>query len=201
VHIIVQAGYAGLLVSFDEVEIVQTSARPQREKGYINLRQIVDMIDRNELSNCFFLFTGTPTFFEGAKGIRSLPPLHDRISMIVDNKFSNPMQTQIILPKFDVKKLEEISLRVIDIYAEAHSEVDKTRVSIRFVRTMIERVTGRFGGRVDVVPRLYLREFVDVLDKCALYDSYNPMEKYSFVAKENDISLKEEEKAVMRVSW
>jgi adenosylhomocysteinase len=201
VHIIVQAGYAGLLVSFDEVEIAQTSARPQREKGYINLRQIMDLIDRNELPNCFFLFTGTPTFFDGAKGIRSLPPLYDRISMIVDNKFSNPMQTQIILPKFDVKKLEEISLRVIDIYAEAHSEVDKTRVSIRFVRTMIERVTRRFGGRVDVVPRLYLREFVDVLDKCALYDSYNPMEKYAFVAEENDVSLKEEEKAVMRVSW
>ena len=54
---------------------------------------------------------------------------------------------------------------------------------------------------MDVVPRLYLREFVDVLDKCALYDSYNPMEKYAFVAKENDTSLKEEEKAVMEVSW
>ncbi|MDR0438667.1 MAG: BREX system ATP-binding protein BrxD [Methanocalculaceae archaeon] len=201
VYIIVQAGYAGLLVSFDEVETAQTSARPQREKGYINLRQIVDMIDRNELPNCFFLFAGTPVFFDGSKGIRSLPPLYDRIDVIADSRFSNPMQTQIILPKFDLKKLEEISLRVIDIYAEAHFEVDKTRVSIRFVRTMIERVTGRFGGRVDVVPRLYLREFVDVLDKCALYASYNPMDKYAFVAKEDDVSLKEEEKAVMRVSW
>lgn len=201
VHIIVQAGYVGLLVSFDEVETAQAFARPQREKGYINLRQIVDMIDRNELPNCFFLFAGTPALFDSAKGIRSLPPLYDRIGMIADDGFSNPMQTQIVLPKFDVKKLEEVSLRVIDIYTEAYSEVDKTRVSIRFIRTMIDRVTGRFGGRVDVVPRLYLREFVDVLDKCALYDSYNPMEKYAFVAKENDTSLKEEEKAVMEVSW
>ena len=147
------------------------------------------------------LFAGTPALFDSAKGIRSLPPLYDRIGMIADDGFSNPMQTQIVLPKFDVKKLEEVSLRVIDIYTEAYSEVDKTRVSIRFIRTMIDRVTGRFGGRVDVVPRLYLREFVDVLDKCALYDSYNPMEKYAFVAKENDTSLKEEEKAVMEVSW
>ena len=96
--------------------------------------------------------------------------------MIADDGFSNPMQTQIVLPKFDVKKLEEVSLRVIDIYTEAYSEVDKTRVSIRFIRTMIDRVTGRFGGRVDVVP-------------------------HAFVAKENDTSLKEEEKAVMEVSW
>lgn len=201
VHIIVQAGYAGLLVSFDEVETAQSFARPQREKGYINLRQIVDMIDRNELPNCFFLFAGTPALFDSAKGIRSLPPLYDRIGMIADDGFSNPMQTQIVLPKFGVKKLEEVSLRVMEIYTEAYSEVDKTRVSLRFIRTMIERVTSRFGGRVDVVPRLYLREFVDVLDKCALYDTYNPAEKYAFVPKESDSSLKEEEKAVMEVSW
>lgn len=201
VYIIVQAGYSGLLVSFDEVETAQAFARPQREKGYINLRQIVDMIDRNELSYCFFLFAGTPALFDSSKGIRSLPPLYDRIGTLADDGFSNPMQTQIVLSKFDVQKLEEVSLKVIDIYSEAYSEVDKTRVSIRFVRKMIERVTGRFGGRVDVVPRLYLREFVDVLDKCALYESYNPMEKYAFTPKGEDSSLKEEEKAVMEVAW
>ena len=201
VYIIVQAGYSGLLVSFDEVETAQAFARPQREKGYINLRQIVDMIDRNELPNCFFLFAGTPALFESAKGIRSLPPLYDRIGMIADDGFSNPMQTQIVLPKFDVKKLEEVSLKVMDIYAEAYAEVDRTRVSLRFIRAMIERVTGKFGGRVDVVPRLYLREFVDVLDKCALYENYNPLEKYTFTPQTGDSSLKEEEKAVMEVSW
>jgi adenosylhomocysteinase len=200
VHIIVQAGYAGLLVTFDEVETAQAFSRPQREKGYINLRQIVDMIDRNELPHCFFLFAGTPALFESAKGIRSLPPLYDRIGMIADDGFSNPMQTQIVLPKFDVGKLEEVSLKVMEIYAEAYAEVDKTRVSIRFIRAMIERVTGKFGGRVDVVPRLYLREFVDVLDKCALYENYNPMEKYAFVPQE-DAKFSEEEKAVMEVSW
>ena len=201
VYIIVQAGYSGLLVSFDEVETAQAFARPQREKGYINLRQIVDMIDRNELPNCFFLFAGTPALFESAKGIRSLPPLYDRIGMIADDGFSNPMQTQIVLPKFDVKKLEEVSLKVMDIYAEAYAEVDRTRVSLRFIRAMIERVTGKFGGRVDVVPRLYLREFVDVLDKCALYENYSPLEKYTFTPQSGDSSLKEEEKAVMEVSW
>ena len=66
---------------------------------------------------------------------------------------------------------------------------------------MSDRVAGRVVGRVDGVPRLYLREFVDGLDKSALYDSYNPMEKYAFVAKENDTSLKEVENAVMEVSW
>ena len=196
-----QAGYAGLLVSFDEAETAQSFARPQREKGYINLRQIVDMIDKNELPNCFFLFAGTPAFFDSSKGIRSLPPLYDRIGIIADDGFANPMQTQIVLLKFDAGKLSEAAERVTGIYSEAYGEVDKSRVSPKFVRAMIEKVTCRFGGRVDVVPRLYLREFVDVLDKCALYPQYQPMEKYVFVPGSGEASLKEEEKAVMEVEW
>ena len=201
VYVMTQAGYAGLIISFDEVETAQAFARPQREKGYINLRQIVDMIDKNELSNCFFLFAGTPAFFDSSKGIRSLPPLYDRIGIIAEDDFSNPMQTQIVLKKFDVEKLGEVSRKVMEIYADAFQEVDKTRVSPRFIKSMIEKVTNRFGGRVDVVPRLYLREFVDVLDKCALYENYQPMEKYAFVPGNSEGVLKEEEKAVMEVSW
>jgi adenosylhomocysteinase len=201
VYVMTRAGFAGLLVSFDEAETAQSFARPQREKGYINLRQIVDMIDKNELPNCFFLFAGTPAFFDSAKGIRSLPPLYDRIGIIADDGFSNPLQTQIVLPKFDAAKLMEAALRVMEIYADAYSEVDKSRISPKFIRTMIEKVTGRFGGRVDVVPRLYLREFVDVLDKCALYPNYQPMEKYVFVPEKEAAGLKEEEKAVMEVAW
>ncbi|HJJ51041.1 MAG TPA: BREX system ATP-binding protein BrxD [Methanocorpusculum sp.] len=201
VYVMTQAGYAGLLVSFDEAETAESFARPQREKGYINLRQIVDMIDKNELPNCFFLFAGTPAFFDSSKGIRSLPPLYDRIGIIADDGFANPMQTQIVLLKFDAGKLSEAAERVMGIYSEAYGEVDKSRVSPKFVRAMIEKVTCRFGGRVDVVPRLYLREFVDVLDKCALYPQYQPMEKYVFVPGSGEASLKEEEKAVMEVEW
>ncbi len=201
VYVMTQAGYAGLLVSFDEVETAQAFARPQREKGYINLRQIVDMIDKNELSNCFFLFAGTPAFFDSSKGIRSLPPLYDRIGIVAEDAYSNPMQTQIVLKKFDVEKLGEVSRKVMEIYADAYHEVDKIRVSPKFIKLMIEKVTNRFGGRVDVVPRLYLREFVDVLDKCALYENYQPMDKYAFVPDSSENVLKEEEKAVMEVAW
>ena len=111
------------------------------------------------------------------------------------------MQTQIVLPKFDVEKLGEAAGKVVNIYAEAYTEVDKSRVSPRFIKAMIEKVTNRFGGRVDVVPRLYLREFVDVLDKCAMYPNYQPMEKYVFFPENGATFLKEEEKVVMEVAW
>ena len=159
------------------------------------------MTDKNEIPGCFFLFAGTPAFFESAKGIRSLPPLYDRIGIISDDGFANPMQTQIVLSKFNCEKLEKAAYKVSDIYSEGFGAVDTSRVSPAFIRAMISKVTGRFGGRVDVVPRLFLREFVDVLDKCALYENYSPMEKYAFTPGNGDIPLKAEEKAVMEISW
>jgi len=201
VYLIRQAGFSGLFVSFDEVETVQAFSRPQRDKGYINLRQIVDMVDKNDIPGIFFLFAGTPALFESAKGIRSIPPLYDRIGIISDDGFANPLQTQIVLPKFNADKLEEVAYKVSEIYSDGYGEIDTSRISPKFIKMMIAKVTSRFGGRIDVVPRLFLREFVDVLDKCTLYSSYSPMDKYSFNPETSDAPLKEEEKAAIEVSW
>ena len=200
VYLIRQAGFSGLFVSFDEIETMQGLPRPQREKGYVNLRQVVDMTDKCEIPGSYFLFAGTPAFFESAKGIRSLPALYDRISVAFEDEFANPLQTQIVLSKFNAEKLEAAAYKVIDIYRDGFGTVDTSRVSPKFIAAMISKVTSRFGGRVDVVPRLFLREFVDVLDKCALYDNYSPMDKYAFVPS-GEGQLKEEEKAVMEVEW
>ena len=201
VYLIRQAGFSGLFVSFDEVETAQAFSRPQREKGYINLRQIVDLVDKCEIPGTFFLFAGTPAFFESAKGIRSLPPLYDRIGPISQDGFANPLQTQISLSKFNMEKLENVAYKVAEIYSEGYGNVDSSRISPKLIRTMISKITSRFGGRVDIVPRLFLREFIDVLDKSALYESYNPLEKYSFVPEKGDATLNEEEMAVIEVSW
>ncbi|MDG6249906.1 BREX system ATP-binding protein BrxD [Methanocalculus sp.] len=199
-RIIVQAGYRGLAIAFDEAETTQGSSRLLREKGYVNLRRIIDSVDRNEMPHSFLLFTGTPSFFEGPKGIRSLPPLYDRLQVMEDDGFANPLQTQIVLQRFDERRLFEVASRVIEIYGEAYAEVDPERVNLRFIRAMIDRITLRFGGRIDVIPRIFLREFVDILDKCTLHAAYDPMEKYRFEGVGMP-ELKEEERAVMEVEW
>lgn len=199
-RIIQQAGYRGLAVACDETETTQASSRPLRERAYINLRRIVDSVDRNEMPASFFLFTGTPSFFEGPKGIRALPPLYDRIQIPDDDGFRNLRQTQISLERFDEKKLLEVAMRVIEIYRDAYGEVDSSRINLRFIRVMINRVTNRFGGRIDVIPRLFLRSFVDLLDKAALYPGFDPMEQYSF-EKSSTTDIREEERAVMEIEW
>ncbi|MCQ8894689.1 MAG: BREX system ATP-binding protein BrxD [Methanolinea sp.] len=202
VRIIVSAGYRGLAIAVDEVETTQSLPRNQREKSYCTLQAIIESLDRGDLAHSYFLFTGTPAFFDGPRGIRTLPPLYDRISVVQSGEgFRNPRQPQISLARFDAKKLEQVALKVIDIYRDAYTDVDRSRVSHRFIRAMISRVTGKFGGRVDIIPRIFLKEFIDVLDKCELYEDYDPWEQYHFDVEHLRGELKDEEEAVMVVEF
>jgi adenosylhomocysteinase len=201
VEIIHGAGYQGIAIAVDEMETTQGLQRSLREKGYQTLVQIIDALDRGEMPRCYFIFTGTPALYDGSRGIRSLPPLHDRISVVQDDTFKNPRQPQIVLAKFDTAKLEQVALKVLDVYAKAYSEPDRERVSHRFIRAMIKKITTRFGGRIDIIPRIFLKEFTDILDKCELYDDYNPALGYDFDAGHLQGELKKEEEAVMVVRF
>ncbi len=201
VSIIHGAGYRGIAIAVDEMETTQGLQRNQREKGYHTLVRIIDALDRGDMPRCFFLFTGTPAMYDGSRGIRSVPPLYDRISVVQNDAFRNPRQPQIMLGKFDTSKLELVALKVVDVYAQAYTEPDRDRVSHRFIRAMIKKITTRFGGRVDVIPRIFLKEFVDVLDKCELYEEYTPGEGYDFDAEHLKGELKKEEEAVMVVRF
>jgi hypothetical protein len=201
VSIIHGAGYSGIAIAVDEMETTQGLQRNQREKGYNTLVRIIDALDRGDMPRCFFLFTGTPAMYDGSRGIRSVPPLYDRISVVQNDAYRNPRQPQILLEKFDTSKLELVALKVVDVYAQAYTEPDRERVSHRFIRAMIKKITTRFGGRIDVIPRIFLKEFVDVLDKCELYEEYTPGDGYDFDAEHLKGELKKEEEAVMVVRF
>jgi adenosylhomocysteinase len=195
------AGYRGLAIAIDEMETTQALPKNQRDKGYQTLVHIIDALDRGDMPRCYLLFTGTPALFDGSRGIRSVPPLYDRISVVQTDSYKNPRQPQIMLSRFDTPKLEQVALKVVDIYSQAFSEMDRERISHRFIRAMIKKITSRFGGRVDVIPRIFLKEFVDVLDKAELYEAYNPWETYEFDAEHLKGELKKEEEAVMVVEF
>ncbi len=200
--IITGAGFRGLAVAIDETEIVQTMPRNLREKGYNNLVRIIDAIDGGEFPYCYILCTGTPSLFEGTKGFRSLPQLMDRIKIPPsDNRYPNPRQPQIILRPFDAKKLEQVAHKVIEVYRAAYGEIDRERVSHRFIRSMVFCVTSSFGGRVDIIPRIFLKELVDILDKCELYPDYDPADQYQCDTKTLIDTLTDEEIAVIEVSF
>lgn len=176
------AGQAGLVVVLDEVETIQRLRTSHaRERSLNNLRQIVDAFTVGQFPYTFFIFTGTPDFFESRRGIPALKPLHQRIKLDdLDDPFPNPRQPQIALTAFDDEKLHMVAYKVREIFEVAYGRIDRTMVSDEFIQAMIANVTGKFGGTVSVVPRIFLREFVDVLDKVQQHEEYDPRKVYDF---------------------
>ncbi len=176
-----KAGLAGMVIAFDEVETIQRLRGPQREQSLSTLRQFVDAADHGYFPYIYLMFTGTPGFFEDRLGVPSLQPLHDRIKLDrPDDPYPNPELPQISLPLFETRKLQAVARKVLSIYAAAYGPVDRVRLSDIFIDFMISEVTSKFGGRVDVVPRQFLRDFVNVLDKARQYPGYNPDSEYEF---------------------
>lgn len=176
------AGLAGLAIVLDEVETIQRLRTKQiREQCLNNLRQILDAITAGQFPFTYFLITGTPDFFESRRGIPALEPLYQRIKLEnAKDPFSNPRQPQMVLEPFNKEKLKEVAFKVRDIFELSYGAIDRERISDQFILTMIEQVTGKFGGEISVVPRIFLREFVDVLDKVEQYPEYDPQQVYDF---------------------
>ncbi len=172
-----QAGRGGLVVVLDEVEtITRIPRRDTREQGLQNVREVVDAADEGRLPGCYFVFTGTPSFYDDRGGVPSLRPLDERIRLEDPNDpFPNYSQAQIVLRPFDREKLLVVGERVREIYEVAYGPLDRTRASDELLETLADRLTAKFGGKVEVVPRQFLRQLVDTLDRVRAYHDYEPV--------------------------
>lgn len=193
------AGHAGLLLVLDEVEIVLRMRRPERMKSLEVLRQLIDAVDQNEFPGLHLLVTGTPDFFDSAHGVAGLEPLHERIRVdFRDDRPDNLRQPQIRLSPFDRERLLLVAERVRELYPAQDAARLQSRVSAAFASKMADAVTGGFGGHVDVVPRLFLREFVNVLDLVDQRPDYDPQASWQFdPANSRQLELRPEEEVAL----
>lgn len=165
----------GLVVVVDEVETILRLRGPERLKSMEVIRQIVDACDRHEFPGLYFLFTGTPDFFDSARGLPSLPPLHDRLKVeFSDSLEDNLRQPQIRLRAFDRERLGAVARRVREVYP-SEKKLAKL-VNDEVIDTLTDAMTAGFGGRVSVIPRLFLRRFVDLLDRTDQHQDFQPLE-------------------------
>lgn len=189
-----QSGHRGLVVILDEVETIQRMPAPTREKAFNALRQLVDMLLSDELPGLYLVVTGTPELFEGYKGLKSLTPLYQRVEtrFDADPRFDNLRAPQVRLPPFDRARLVLVGRRVRDLYvAQRAPERVAERVSDPFLDALVDHVTAGFGGRVDVAPRIFLRELVDVMDKVDQHEEYLPAEAYRLQLDEDALEPEE----------
>jgi hypothetical protein len=174
------AGHKGLVLVLDEVEIISRLHRPERLKSLEVLRTLVDAIDKNEFPGLMLLITGTPDLFD--ETMPALPPLHDRIKIeFSETKPDNLRMPQVRLKSFDAQRLLLVARRLKEIFPAKNPERIQRRVDEALIQDMVAAITKGFGGTVEVVPRLFLREFVQTLDRVDQHD-YDPRAEYSFDA-------------------
>jgi P-loop Domain of unknown function (DUF2791) len=167
------SGYKGLVIVIDEAETMLRMKTDIRAKSLNGIRQICDAADR--YPGLFWVFTGTPEFFDTNRGVAGLSPLHDRLKLIQTGKFANPRQPQLVLTPFDRDRLKDVALKLREIYPTEHRKQLTKKVTPEFIDLLADKVTQGFGGDVGIVPRQFLRQLVNILDLAATEPDFDPM--------------------------
>ncbi len=187
------SGHAGLLLVMDEVETLQRARGDVRDQALNGIRQLIDEVDSGRYPGLYLVITGTPAFYDGPSGVPRLPPLAQRLAtdFNTDARFDNPRAVQVRLPGFDHAALVAVGVRVRDLYAAGASERERvTRVvDDAYVSVLAEAVTGSLGGRVGIVPRLFLKKLVaDVLDRVDQFADFDPRRHYVLTMSRDELT-------------
>lgn len=177
-EIVKAAGYKGLVIVIDEAETILRMRRDIREKSLDGIRQICDAADRYQ--GLLWIFTGTPDFFDTQRGIAGLAPLHDRIKFSTYEGFVNPRQPQLELKPFSKERLKEVALKLRDTYPQDPTVTVPNKITPEFIQQLVDKVTAGFNGDVGVVPRQFLREFVNILDLAHHNKDFKPSQIKEF---------------------
>ena len=193
ISVLRDSGFPGLVLVLDEVETLQRVRGDVREKGLNALRQLIDEVDAGRFPGLYLVITGTPAFFDGPQGVRRLEPLAQRLHVDFqsDPKFDNPRAVQLRLPPFTRDRLVEVGIKIRDIYA---SNADSSaRVGSLadddYIGVLADAVAGELGGKVGVVPRLFLKKLVgDVLDRIDQFSEFDPRKDYSLTITDHELT-------------
>jgi len=199
------AGHPGLLLVLDEVETLQRVRSDVREKGLNAMRQLIDEVDGGRFPGLYLAITGTPAFFEGPQGAARLAPLAQRlhVDFAGDARFDNPRAVQIRLPGFDVERLVAVGVRVRDIFASGLPNEERIRrlADDSYVKDLAGAVTGELGGKVGIVPRLFLKKLVaEVLDRIDQFPDFDPREHYALTVSDDELTFEEREARAPRTA-
>jgi hypothetical protein len=177
-EIVKAADYAGLVIVIDEAETILRMRKDLRHKSLNGIRQIADLVGAYPGLLC--MFTGTPAFFDSRQGVAGLAPLHERIRLLRQGRFVSMRQAQLELLPFNDERLRGVALRLRELYPTADRTRLESRVGAVFIERLVATVTTGFKGDVGVVPRQFLREFVNQMDLVEEHDDYDPIREYGF---------------------
>jgi len=192
--VLTQAKRKGLMIVLDEVETIQRVRADSRERSLNALRQLIDDLYGGRFPGLYVLITGTPAFFDGAHGVRRLPPLAQRLHVeFGDNpRFDNPRDVQVRLQPFDLERLVAVGKLVRDIFPTKHQERIQAKVTDEVIESLAHGVSGKLGGRAGVAPRIFLRKLVaGLLDRVDMFEDFEPTRDFKLVVDTNELTAEE----------
>jgi hypothetical protein len=180
-QLMVNIGYKGMVIIFDELELIRTVRHDLRSAAYENIRYLCDLTAKEEIPNCYFVFAGTEDVYQDeTKGIPSYQALYARIRS--DNNFIKGKMKDVRAPlayldNFDEARLLEVSRKVIKVHEMAYEWDTNGRISDQVIEHLIDRVANKFG-KISSVPRGYLKSFVDLLDITEQNKEFDPLKDF-----------------------
>lgn len=180
--IVKAAGYKGLTIAIDEAETILRMRKDSRHKSLNGIRQIAD--SAGSYPGLLWVFTGTPEFFDTRQGVAGLAPLDERIKFMKQGRFASLRQPQLELTPFDEARLRSVAIKLRELFPARDRTNIESKVSVEFIDRLVAEVTKGFKGDVGVVPRQFLRQFVNQLDLVDQNDDYDPMTEYGFKPQE-----------------
>jgi P-loop Domain of unknown function (DUF2791) len=142
------------------------------------------------LKRLFWIFTGTPEFFDANRGVAGLEPLHNRLKLIKNGKFYNQRQPQLVLKPFDAEGLTELALKLRELYPTDNRSQLNRKVTLEFIERLVAEITKGFGGDVGIVPREFLRQLVTILDLASTEPEFDPMTDSGYKLEPNSEEIR-----------
>jgi hypothetical protein len=170
-----QSGYGGLVVVLDEVETIQRMNAQTREKSLNALRQLMDMLAKEELPGLYLVVTGTRDFFEGYKGLKGLAPLYQRVQVkFGDDRASTTSARPGAPPALHDERLLTVGRACATSTRRRTRSGSPNASTIDSCARSSSQSRRASGARSRLAPRLFLRELIDVLDRVDIHPDYDP---------------------------
>jgi hypothetical protein len=174
--------YNGIVLVFDELELMQEQRKNTSMKGYEALRGIMDMISSKDLPNLYCIWLGTPQWFDNSeRGVKSYLALYDRLKTEMTTTSESTVQ---ILKPVSPGIYDDFITSLSTVYSSAYGLKPKVKLGKMAVETLQEKLTSPFHDNKFVEMRQVVKTSVEFLDmikdgkteKAAL-NEINPAEK------------------------
>jgi hypothetical protein len=154
--------YSGVILVFDELELMQEQRKNISMKGYEALRGIMDMISSKELPNLYCIWLGTPQWFDNSeRGVKSYLALYDRLKTEMTTTSESTVQ---LLKPVSPEVYDDLIHSLSTVYSSAYGIRPNIKLGNKVISTLQEKLTSPFHDNKFVEMRQVVKTSVEFLD-------------------------------------